>query len=110
MTIPSTNDDILFEVDTPLGYRVRTTISYWALITTVKHPAIRGREQDVQTTLRHPDEIRISKTDGQIYLFYRADGYNRWMCAVTKRLNGVGFLVTVYRTGRIKEGNRIWPT
>jgi hypothetical protein len=102
------DDEILFEVDTPLGFYVRTRISYWELITTVKHPIMRGREVDIQATLREPDEIRLSKSDSQVYLFYRADGEKRWVCAVTKRLNGEGFLITAYRTGAIKEGEVIW--
>lgn len=32
----SSNEEILFEVETPLGFRIRTTVSYWELITTVK--------------------------------------------------------------------------
>ena len=64
---------VLFEVETPLGFRVRTTVEYWELITTVKHPIMNDREADVQVTLSHPDEVRQSKRDPQVYLFYRAD-------------------------------------
>lgn len=103
------NDEILFEVKTPLGFFVRTTVYYWQLITTFKHPALRGRETDVQAALSDPDEVRISKSDGQVYLFYRSDGNTRWVCAVAKRLNGDGFLITAYRTSNVKEGMRIWP-
>ncbi|MFO7679208.1 MAG: DUF4258 domain-containing protein [Chloroflexota bacterium] len=103
------NDDILFEVETPLGFSVRTTAGYWRIITTVKHPALRGREKDVQIVLSDPDEVRLSKSDGQVYLFYRSDDAARWVCAVVRRLNGDGFLVTAYRTSNIKEGNHIWP-
>ena len=102
------NDDIIFEVTTPLGFTVRTTADYWHTITTIKHPAIRGREEAVKATLRDPDEVRLSKSDPQVYLFYRSDGVKRWVCAVTRRLNGDGFLVTAYRTSNIKEGNQIW--
>jgi hypothetical protein len=99
---------ILFEVETPIGFRVRTTVSYWELITTIKHPIMQGRETDVQATLAHPDEVRLSKSDPQVYLFYRMDGEQRWVCTVSKRLNGEGFLITAYRTGTIKEGVVIW--
>jgi len=104
----SSSEEILFEVDTPLGFQVRTTVSYWELITTVKHPIMRGREADIQATLTNPDEVRLSKSDPQVFLFYRADGEKRWVCAVTKRLNGEGFLITAYRTGGIKEGTIVW--
>ena len=74
------DEEILFSVETPLGFRVRTTVGYWTIITTIKHPVMLGREADVQVTLRTPDEIRLSQTDAQIYLFYRADGTKRWVC------------------------------
>ena len=109
MTEPPSEPEILFDVETPLGFSVRTTVSHWTLITTVKHPILRGREVDVQKTLRTPDEIRRSKSDAQVYLFYHTDGEKRWLCAVARRLNREGFLITAYRTGNIKEGEHLWP-
>ena len=82
------NANILFEVMTPLGFRVRVTRAYWRIITEIKHPVMRGREEDVKETLRNP--------------------VGRWVCAVAKRLNGEGFLITTYPTDAIKEGER-WP-
>jgi hypothetical protein len=46
----SSLEEILFEVETPLGFCVRTTVSYWELITTVKHPIMRNREADDRET------------------------------------------------------------
>jgi hypothetical protein len=43
--------DLLFEVLTPLDFRVRVTRVYWELIINVKHPAMAGREEDVKATL-----------------------------------------------------------
>ena len=54
---------IYFEVLTPLGVRVRTTSAYWARIVTFKHPIMRGREVQVQATLREPEQIRRSRSD-----------------------------------------------
>ncbi len=107
-TLPSA-EDIFFEVDTPLNFRVRTTVSHWELITSVKHPVMDGREAEVKATLSAPDEVRVSKSDAAVYLFYRADGLQRWVCAVARRENGSGFLITAYRTSGIKEGEQIWP-
>lgn len=45
------NNDILFEVETPFGFRVRVTVEYWQLIVTIKHPVMFGREADVQEVL-----------------------------------------------------------
>jgi hypothetical protein len=32
-----------------------------------------------------------------------------WVVAVTRRLNGEGFLITAYQTDAIKEGVLLWP-
>jgi len=109
MSESSRQDAILFEVVTPLGFSVRTTVDHWEIITSIKHPAMRNREADVQATLSNPDEIRQSKSDRHVYLFYREDGAQRWVCAVARRLNGDGFLITTYRTSAIKEGIHLWP-
>ena len=78
--------DLLFEVLTPLGFRVRVTCAYWELIISVKHPVMAGREHDVQETLRNPHEIRLSKSDPNVYLFYKPERIGRWVYAVAKRL------------------------
>jgi hypothetical protein len=101
--------DLLFEVSTELGFTVRVTKSHWHLITTVKHPAMAGREDDVESALLYPDEIRRSRSDPAVYLFYKRHSEGRWVCAVTKRLDGMGFLITTYPTDAIKEGERVWP-
>jgi hypothetical protein len=101
-------DDLFFEVTTPLGFSVRVTRNYWELIVTVKHPVMHGRELDVQSALREPDEIRRSRNDPAVYLFYRMEHLKRWTCAVARRLDGEGFLITTFPTGAIKEGERIW--
>jgi len=98
----------LFEVSTPLGFSVRTTASYWALIER-KHPEIAGRQTEVHTCLGAPDQIRQSKQDNTIYLFYRPRPPHH-LCVVVKRLNDTGFVVTCYLTDKIKEGDKIWPT
>lgn len=100
---------LLFEVLTPPGIRVRVTRSYWELIVTLKHPVMAGREDDVKETLRNPDEVRQSKSDPNVCLFYRTERAGRWICAVIKRLDGDGYLITTYPTDAIKEGTRIWP-
>jgi hypothetical protein len=101
-------DELFFEVTTPLGFYVRVTKSYWELIVTVKHPVMRGHEMGVQQTLRDPDQIRQSRSDPSVYLFYRVERPSRWICAVAKRLNEEGFLITTYPTDAIKEGKQIW--
>lgn len=101
--------DILFEARTPLGFTVRVTRDYWKIITTVKHPVMAGCEAEVQATLESPEEIRRSKSDADVYLFYRSRRHRRWVCAVSKQEGETGFLITAYPTDAIKEGERIWP-
>ena len=82
--------DLLFEALTPLGFRVRVTRSYWQLIITVKHPVMAGNESDVRETLEHPSQIRRSRSDPDVYLFYKPERIQRWVCAVAKRLDEEG--------------------
>jgi hypothetical protein len=100
--------DIFFEVMTPLGFRVRVTHAYWELIVTIKHPAMAGREEDVKKLLEQPDEIRQSKSDQNVYLFYKAEREKRWICAVSRQTGEEGFLITAYPTDAIKEGVSVW--
>lgn len=109
MTDNSSSQDLLFEVLTPLGFRVHVIRTYWELIITVKHPVMAGRESDTKETIEKPEEIRLSRSDPNVYLFYRTERVGRWVCAVSKRLNEEGFLITAYPTNVIKEGVRIWP-
>jgi len=103
-------NDIFFEVSTPLGFSVGVTRQYWELIVTVKHPVMHARAADVQAALQTPDEVRRSRSDPSVLLFYRAEQHGRWLCAVVKRLNDEGFLITTYPTDAIKEGQQIWIT
>jgi hypothetical protein len=98
----------LFEIITPLGFPVRTTANYWLLVEG-KHPEVTGLQEATQECLRVPNQIRQSKKDRTIYLFYRSrPPYH--LCVVAKRLNNTGFVVTCYLTDKIKEGEKIWPT
>ena len=101
--------ELCFEVRTPLGFWVRVTRARWRLITTVKHPVMEGREDAVQATLARPEQIRRSRSDPQVLLFYRGESPKRWVCAVAKRDSDQGFLITAYPTDAVKEGTPIWP-
>jgi len=100
--------DILFEVSTPLSFIIRIKQNYWELIIKIKYPVMAGRENEVKKTLTVPDEIRLSRSDSSVYLFYRVDKPGHWICAVAKRSNKEGFLITSYPTDKIKEGETIW--
>jgi hypothetical protein len=68
-----------------------------------------GHEKEVKDALEHPEEIRRSKSDKAVYLFYKTERKGRWVCAVSKKLNEEGFLITAYPTDSIKAGEKIWP-
>ena len=104
-----TGAEVLFEARTPLGFSVRVPRARRELIAAVKHPVMAGRESSVKATLENPDEVRQSRTDLEVLLFYKAEAARRWVCAVTKQASGDAFLVTAYPTDAIKEGVRIWP-
>jgi hypothetical protein len=38
-----------------------------------------------------------------------AEQAGRWACAVARRNDNGGFLITAYPTDAIKEGVRVWP-
>ncbi|MFO7556096.1 MAG: hypothetical protein R6W88_12910 [Desulfobacterales bacterium] len=105
----SATEDLAFEVITPLGFSVRVARAYWELIVSIKHPVMSGHESEVKETLANPNEIRVSRSDPAVYLFYKLQRTGRWICAVVKRLDGNGFLITTYPTESIKEGEQIWP-
>lgn len=88
----------------------RTTEEYWKLIIELKHPIIKRHERAVKETLEKPDEIRESKKDAKVLLYYRQykNLENRYVCVLIKQLNGEGFVVTAYLADKIKRGNVIW--
>ncbi|MFN5516251.1 MAG: DUF4258 domain-containing protein [Cyanobacteriota bacterium] len=103
-----TNDDLFFQVLTPLNCTIRVSIAYWKIITQIKHPIMQDQEKLVQETLSQPDEIRRSRSDPNVYLFYKFQRPKRWLCAIIRKLNGDGFLITTYPTDAIKEGEIQW--
>jgi hypothetical protein len=89
---------------------LRVTVERWRLISTVKHPVMAGHQDDVRETLANPAQVRRSRSDAEVLLFYRGQGARRWVCAVTRRAGSNGFLITAYPTDAIKEGTPVWPT
>jgi hypothetical protein len=99
--------ELLFDVPTPLAFSVRCTRAYWQFIVTYKHPALLGRERDIERVLGDPDEARRSRKDRDVFLFYGGSS-PRWLCAVARRQDGSGFLITAYPTDNIKAGETVW--
>ncbi len=99
--------EILFEVKTPLDKIIRTTKEYWNYLIDIKHPSMKDREDEVVKTLSDPDMIRKSKIDESIFLYYKKIE-NYLYCIVARHENGTGFMITAYKTDKIKEGDTIW--
>jgi len=97
---------ILFEVETPLKIKVKTTEKYWRYIVEIKHPVMSGKERIVMETLKSPKEIRRSKIDRNVFLHYKR--FDKLYCVVVKCYGKEGFVVTCYPTDKIKEGEIIW--
>lgn len=98
---------LFIEITTPLGFSVRCSKAYWDFIVSEKHPVLRDHEDDIRKVLSDPDEIRRSRKDPDVLLFYRGKS-PRWFCAVTKHEKEEGFLITAYPTDAIKAGEVIW--
>ena len=92
---------------TPLGKQIRATRSHWEKIVETKHPSLRGKEEEVKQALETPFEIRASKSDENVHLYY-IDFEGKYLCVVVKNLNDQGFVITAYFTEKIKEGRQIW--
>jgi hypothetical protein len=87
------SSDSVFEVDTPLGFRVRVTRATWDVLVRVKHPVMAGQESGVHDAVAAPDQVRVSRSAHDVYLFYKAVRVGRWNCAVCKRQGSGGFLI-----------------
>lgn len=99
--------DLLFEVISVLGKRIRITKAYWEKIVRDKHPLIQDRGKEVQESLLHAEQVRRSRSDPHVYLYYKKTG-RRYLCVVAKHLDGDGFVITAYLTDNIKEGEPVW--
>ena len=98
---------IYFEVVSKLNKRVYGSKSRWNLIIKTKHLEIEGKEKEIKETLKEPNEIRQSKSDASVYLYYKNYG-KLSLSVVVKHKNGEGFIITAYYTDRIKEGKQIY--
>ncbi len=97
----------MFQVLTPLGFQVRCSEEWWHYVSTVKHPVLENRLDDVIATLSTPDEVRRSAKDPAVLLFYRPTA-PRLLCVVVREENGAGFLITAYPTDSLKKGEIVW--
>ncbi|MCL4457840.1 MAG: DUF4258 domain-containing protein [Nitrospirae bacterium] len=86
------DEKIYFVIRTPLDIEVRTTIAYWTYLITMKHPVMNGKDDVVKAVLQSPDEIRQSRTDKEVFLYYKQS--DKLYCAVARHMGTDGFLIT----------------
>ena len=98
--------EIYFSLKTPLNIEVRTTVQYWEYLVTFKHPVMKSKEDIVKSVLQMSDEIRQSKIDKDVFLYYKH--YDRLYFVVVRHAGMEGFLITAYPTDKVKEGDVIW--
>lgn len=76
---------IYFEVNTVLKKKIRSTKQYWEKIIN-KHPPVKNLVDETKETLKEPDEIRVSRKDESVFLYYR-HYRNFILCVVVRHIN-----------------------
>ncbi|HYV34661.1 MAG TPA: hypothetical protein VE988_03090 [Gemmataceae bacterium] len=98
----------IFAETTPLGQRVVLTRDRWREIVRFKHPALAGHEDEVRDCVRDPDVIRASFKDNEVHMYYRT-GAIGYICVVVGGDDlQARFVITAYRTKKLKKGQELW--
>lgn len=76
----------------------------------LQHQEMAGMAADIERILQTPTEVRVSRSDDTVRLFYaqtRVGG--KWLCIVVKYPPDDAFVVTAYLTDQLKPGETLWP-
>ena len=69
-------------------------------------------EAEIERVLQSPAEVRVSRSDTTIKLFYEFYARTRvgakWLCVVVKYPSDDAFVVTASLTDQLKVGETIW--
>ena len=94
------------------GRNVRLTDERLAHI--LERTEMRGMREEIIRTLQAPAQVRVSRSDPTVRLFYEFCSQTRiggkWLCVVVKYSVDDAFVITAYLTDRFKTGERVWPT
>jgi len=90
-------NDPFFEILTPLNCTICVTVTYWEIITQIKHPIMKGQEKLVQETLSQPDEIRRSRSDPNVYLYLCEETGDEVILMKNQKGEVIGFEKLNYR-------------
>jgi len=79
----------------------------------LQHQEMIGMEAEIERVLQSPAEVRVSRSDNTVQLFYEFYAQTRvggkWLCVVVKCPPDDAFVVTAYLTDQLKAGETIWP-
>jgi hypothetical protein len=78
----------------------------------IEHAELAGMEDEIERLLQAPTEVRRSRSDDNVMLFYdytRTRVGGKWLCGVVKYLPDDAFVVTAYLTNIIKAGEVVSP-
>ena len=79
----------------------------------MEHAELVGMEDEIERLLQSPTEVRQSRSDDNVMLFYefytRTRFGGKWLCGVVKYLPNDAVVVTAYLTNTVKAGEVIWP-
>ena len=78
----------------------------------LQHLELVGMEEEISQVLEAPVEVRVSRSDKTVQLFYeyyaRTRVGGKWLCVVVKYPPDDAFVVTAYLTDKLKAGETIW--
>jgi hypothetical protein len=93
------------------GRAVRLTDERLAHI--LEHPELSGLADEIENVLREPAEVRLSRSDESVQLFYNFYAQTKvggkWLCIVVKATPDDAFVITAYLTDKLKAGETLWP-
>ena len=79
----------------------------------LQHQELAGMEEEISRVLQTPAEVRVSRSDETVQLFYEYYAKTRvggkWLCVVVKYPRDDAFVVTAYLTDQLKPGESLWP-
>jgi len=79
----------------------------------LQHAEMAGLAQEIERVLQSPTEVRVSRSDETVRLFYEFYAKTmvggKWLCVVVKYAPEDAFMVTAYLTDQLKAGETIWP-
>ncbi len=101
---------LIFQVTSPLGYRVTLTRDRWREIVRFKHPALAGHESELRSCVAVPNLIRESVKDPGVHLYYTSLGHVHLCVVVAPANDEQRFVVTAYFTKNIKKGTELWTS